>query len=454
MTEIQIRGIYATALTELFSDNTTIVNASNPIERRFDQQFPIKEPDVVIRTTKNRQGVGLHGEKSVVESLRRRLESIAIDSFSWSDNAPLGAIFDAVVTETLDSGAILDLGCREGFLPDNATEEEIEVGESYRVQVHEPIPPWRDRRPSVGPTFRIFGTLAELREDRDGISVANSNPAIANELARTTELLSEDPPEGWGLQWSQLASEADLEALETALSSLRERAMKLVEQNVSDRATGWVRFGRDSRFALDEFRASIENTLTGHHRIKAGGSRASDAVDFAERLGVTDNEFHFEAVAKTFGPTAGEEIEIKHGKPDGQQFSLGTGEVLDREGATITVRREITGSGTYDGLETPKESGDVATTTFREGRWWYPTTYKGAEGESKGTYVNVCTPLEIFPDWVSYVDLYIDVIRRPDGTITQLDMVELDEALAAGHISEALSKRAHDVADGVERALP
>ena len=92
-------------------------------------------------------------------------------------------------------------------------------------------------------------------------------------------------------------------------------------------------------------------------------------------------------------------------------------------------------------------------TKFREGRWWYPTTYKAADGTSKGTYVNVCTPVELFPDCVRYVDLYVDVIRQPDGTVEIVDADELEDAVDAGLVSDELAAKANDVAEAVKRAL-
>ena len=113
----------------------------------------------------------------------------------------------------------------------------------------------------------------------------------------------------------------------------------------------------------------------------------------------------------------------------------------------------MSGGGTYDALGTTREAGDRALTRVREGRWWYPTTYRSAEGESKGTYVNVCTPVECFPDAVRYVDLHVDVVKRPDGAVERVDDDDVAAAAAGEAEAGATSERAREGASGVERAL-
>jgi len=194
--------------------------------------------------------------------------------------------------------------------------------------------------------------------------------------------------------------------------------------------------------------------MPGHHRIKAGSADASVGVDFVEALcSLDDSAFPFETVADVFGPNEGDSVEIGHGKPAGHYISLGAGTVTGRDDDSITVRRELSGGGTYDGLGVDREAGDTATTTFREGRWWYPTVYRDSDGSVKGTYVNVCTPLECFPETVRYVDLHVDVLKHADGTIERVDDDELAEAVAAGQLSESLAEKARSVATALENAL-
>ncbi|MFB6149362.1 MAG: DUF402 domain-containing protein [Halobacteriales archaeon] len=461
---VRIRGIYATALTEQLRGTIQAVQASPPIRRRFDADFPVREYDAYVTDTADRQGVGVIGELAVVDRLREQLIDIGIDTLVWRDPTPKGAIVTGEITDTVGSGAVVDLGDREGFLPFDAIDEHVVEGDTVRVQVHDPAPPWGDDRPVVGGEIRVTGGIAGLVRGADAPTAAVPDTERATELVRTTELLSVETPDGWAVRWQRGAADADMSTLETALDAVAARAAAVetaleADDHPTPMATDWCWFGRTSRFAFDPIRRSVTTTMAGHHRIKAGSESASAAVDFVEALCDIDPEadeadFPVDVVLEQFGPAVGDHVRLEHGKPDGRRFSLGRGVVTDRsDDGRITVEREMSGRGTYDALGVPRESGDVAVTKLKEGRWWYPTVYRDADGETKGTYVNICTPVELFPRAAVYVDLHIDVIRHADGTVERVDDDELTEAVEAGHLSEALAEKARTVATGVERAL-
>ncbi|RQG89098.1 DUF402 domain-containing protein [Natrarchaeobius halalkaliphilus] len=478
MTTVRIRGIYATAITRLLEQRGfEIAQASEPIRDRFDESFATAPADVTIDTTRDRQGLELSGVPEEVEAVATALEDVSIDTFRWADDVPRGAVFDAeVVAASGGSGAVVDLGDdRRGYLPYDAVDGYVDDGSRYRLQVHEPAPPWDDDRPLVEPTLEARGDLCTLSRDRHGVSAAVRG-ARGDELVGMTDLLSIDRPEGWGVRWQPPAAEADLETMTTALERGVERVRTLEdgladapgEPDEPDRLlapgeTEWIWFGRESRFELDDVRRDVETTMPGHHRTKAADRAASAAVDFTESVTASiasdgafpsADSFPFETVARQFGPTVDDRLEIGHGKPDGRLVSLGRGEVTDwGPDGTLTLERSMRGGGTYDALDVPKEDGDVAVTKFREGRWWYPTTYRTADGSTKGTYVNVCTPVELFPERIRYVDLYVDVIKRADGTVEVVDGDELEAAVDDGLVSEELSERARSVAAAVERAF-
>ena len=477
---VRIRGIYTTALTKLALDaGWTVVDASAPIERRFDAAFDSGGRDVAIETTGDRQGVGVVGAPEAVAAITNRLAEIGIDTCWWNDPAPVGAVIDGQVTDTAGRGAIVDLGSTEGYLPFRAVDRHIDTGDTVRVQVRESTPPWSDSRRQLGGGIRVSTDLVTLLPEEGSPTVNSHDDAAARELLGMAELLEIDAPDGWRIQWQHAATNASMAelraALETATAQAETVAAELAgdtegdtggadgdtaPQNVfSQRAGTWCWFGRESRFALDETRREVTDTMAGHHRIKAGSDGASTAVDFVESLcstadlGDADAEFPFEVVTDTFGPTVGDEIEINHGKPDGRLFSLGAGTVTERDADSITLVRELSGGGRYDGLDVPRSDGDTAMTTFQEGRWWYPTVYRDREDDLIGTYVNVCTPLECFPDGVRYIDLHVDVLKYPDGTVERVDDDELDEAVAAEQISEELAEKARAVATALETSL-
>jgi protein associated with RNAse G/E len=459
---VQVRGIYTTALTRLFeTGDWEVVLASEPIRDRFDATFDVRPPDATVGTTDDRQGVGVVGEQDAVSGARERLDGVGIDTLSWADPTPTGAVFDGVVTDTLGGGAIVDLDDGEGYLPYDGTDEYVEEGDVLRVQVRESTPPWGEDRPTLATTLLVDGGLVELRYGGGG-GGRRSNA----EAARMASLLSVDPPEGWTPRWTRWAEEADMDALRGSLERANDGAetvtRALREADPDDAPvrlaapldTAWVWFGRESRFALDDLRREVTTTMPGHHRTKAATEAASAAVDFAEAVCDPTGEFPFAAVTRQFGPHVGDRIAIEHGKPEGRLITLGRGDVVEYDpDGVVRLEREMTAGGTYDALGVERQAGDIAVTKFAEGRWWYATVYRGADGETRGTYVNVCTPLEVFPEAVRYVDLHVDVVKHADGRVDRVDDDELDAAVAAGDVPEPLAERARDVASRIEGAL-
>jgi len=470
---VRLRGIYTTALTQrCLAAGWQVVDASGPIERRFETSFETAPADVAIETTDDRQGVGIQGTPAAVDAAADLIGSVGIDTLQWADPAPEGAVFDGRVTETPGRGAVVDLGDCEGYLPFRGVDGHLDTGDTVRVQVQEVAPPWGNDRPLLSTTIEVSGGLVTLVPGSGEPTVDTRNESAARELIGMTELLGVEAPDGWRIRWAHAATEAAMETLETALDRTTTRAAALTSRLGADDLSGgvdaagdapaeltapttgaWLWFGRESRFALDEIRREITTTMPGHHRIKAGSEGASAGVDFVEALCSPEGEFPFETVADTFGPAVGDEVEIAHGKPAGHCISLGSGTVTDRDEDSLTLRRELSGGGTYDGLGVPRKAGDTATTTFREGRWWYPTVYRDSEGSVKGTYVNVCTPVECFPDTVRYVDLHVDVLKHADGRIERVDDDELDAAVEDGAVEEPLAEKARSVASALENAL-
>ncbi|TKX56356.1 DUF402 domain-containing protein [Halorubrum sp. SS7] len=500
MARARVRGIYATALTaRLLDAGHEVVDPSPPIRRRFDAAFGTDPPDVRIGTSGDRQGVGAHGDPDALDAVRDLLVDAGRDALAWADPTPPGAVLDGEVTETLGGGAVVDLRvggeggesgdaggavgapatAAEGYLPYGAVDARVETGDAVRVQVRESAAPWTDRRPELAGELRVGGDLVAL-EPGSGTRVDVRDDEAARELSGMLDLLDLDPPDGWRAVWRPPAVDADTEALSAGLDAAVDDAEELRDavapadgdesglgvlegQNrlhdapvAAPNAGVWVWFGRESRFGLDDARRGATATMPGHHRVKAGSADASAGVDLAEALcdPDPDAEFPFAVVSDAFGPREGDALRIDHGKPDGRLITLGEATVtgVDPDG-TVTVEREMSGGGTYDGLGVDRVAGDVAETSLKEGRWWYPTTYRGRDGSVRGTYVNVCTPVEVFPDAARYVDLHVDVVKRPDGTVERVDDDELDESVAAGCTPEPLAEKARRVASALENAL-
>ena len=172
---VRVRGIYATALTRTLLDaGHTVVQASPPIQRRFDADLPAADHDAAIETGPDRQGVNVAGDSETVDAIRELLVDTGIDTLAWADPAPVGAVFDGRVTETLGSGAVVALGETTGYLPFRAVDGRVDEGDTVRVQVTEAAAPWDDDRPLLDTGLRVDAGLATLTRGRDGVRVAES----------------------------------------------------------------------------------------------------------------------------------------------------------------------------------------------------------------------------------------------------------------------------------------
>jgi hypothetical protein len=200
-----------------------------------------------------------------------------------------------------------------------------------------------------------------------------------------------------------------------------------------------------SKRRLDEIRASVTPTIRGHHRYKACGGNIASAVEMAEKL-LAKSESQGgveELLRRTIGasfPAEGSEIEVNHVKLNGSHFHLGTAvvEKFDEDKGFMSLRRPVKSGGLYDGLKVEKSPGDYAITEVRFEEWYLVTRYFSREGILKGTYVNLNTPVELYPDHLRYVDLEVDICIWPNGEIRVLDTKYLEEAVAEGLINTGL----------------
>jgi hypothetical protein len=141
-------------------------------------------------------------------------------------------------------------------------------------------------------------------------------------------------------------------------------------------------------------------------------------------------------------PYEGSRVDLEHVKIDGTILHLGPTEImgLNDENGSIRLMRTFNIPGTYDGLKTHKDPGDQAITDLKIGEWNFKTRYFSKEGEYKGTYVNLNTPIEFYPTRIRYVDLEVDICLWPNGKILKIDREELDEKISQGYVSERLGR--------------
>ncbi|MEM2281725.1 MAG: DUF402 domain-containing protein, partial [Candidatus Bathyarchaeia archaeon] len=259
-------------------------------------------------------------------------------------------------------------------------------------------------------------------------------------------------PEGWGIIWREPAAYKPKEVLENEVAALAEKAKLLAHKAQSAAAPSLlveglyfmsVEFPSVSKQKLDVLRASVTPTLDGHHFYKSCGGRVSAALEMAEKLLKKGQDRDavkrlFEEQTASDFPDEGSTVDVEHVKLSGAVFHLGQAALETLSDGEIRYCRIIRADGFYDGLGTPKEAGDKAVSQTKLGEWHITTNYYSKDGAWKGAYININTPVEVYPNALRYVDLEVDVCIRPDGEAKVLDVEKLEKALEKGWISKKL----------------
>jgi hypothetical protein len=138
-------------------------------------------------------------------------------------------------------------------------------------------------------------------------------------------------------------------------------------------------------------------------------------------------------------------VGFEHVKPEGETLKLREGEILSMESGKLILRRQFH-SGRYDGLGLEIQPTDYGITEVVDGAWSLKHRYFSERGTLKGEYVNISTPIELYPDRVRYVDLHVDVVRKEGKEAKTIDQDKLDSITQKGFISRKLRDKAMEVA--------
>lgn len=434
MCTLRIRGIFTTALTNLFCKyDFKIVQPSRAVCQRF-QLKPNQDPyDLDLYDLEDRQGVFTCGNPQGIERVIGILEQELPDVIVRRFKLGLYAVYRGLARCENSEGTLIDLGGAVGLLP----QEQFDPGEAITVQVAQL--PDRGKEPVLRRMIGIPGRYAVLIST--GRIAASRKIADHGERMRLSWLGAELAPQGWGIVWHTAAAGKPRSAIAEDLEGLAARAKQLKERTASEppalllegEQAVHIEFPGGAKRRLDELRGEVIPTASGHHKAKASGREAD--ID-------------------TFNlPKRNAELLVEHVKLDGRVEVLGQGTVtsVDPGEGVVELEREIKTKGTYDGLGVTKEPGDRAVTTFCEDRWWYKTSYYSPLGELKGEYYNINTPLEIYPDRIRYVDLEIDLARLAQEELRIIDEAKLEEAIRAGLVNKELAQRAREVAQAILR---
>jgi Ribonuclease G/E len=466
LAKARIRGVYSTALTRLLLDHGfEIVQPSVAMKERFGIEERNEPPNLDVRDRRDRQGVRALGRAESISAFRSMLQSNLHDVVirEWSVTAN-GIYKGLLETETAGS-FLVDIGPVTGRI----AKREVSNLDKKQLMVQVERRKVGARRPALTMEVKIPGKYAILIPERQiKVSRKIRDP---KERSRLLKLGTELAPQNWGLIWRTAARYQSPEKLKDEICHLAgegDAVLERAEEAVAP-AELWdgshfldVEFPALSKEKLDGIRRSVAETLDNHHYYKACGGNFSVAVDMAERLlekgsPLEDVDSFFKQTVGAGFPTVGSIIDIEHVKLDGRVLHLGDAliEAFDEDESLIAFSRIIRGEGAYDGLGIRKELGDRAVTEAKIGEWHYETRYFAKDGRHKGTYINLNTPIELYPYGIRYVDLEVDVCVWPSGRVGKVDEKKLDYAAAEGIVTQKLvervRKRVRQLTKAIER---
>jgi hypothetical protein len=216
-----------------------------------------------------------------------------------------------------------------------------------------------------------------------------------------------------------------------------------------------VEFPGAAKDQLDELRRSVASTVNRHHRLKIIDS---DALRKAEdkllkspqmRGSIEENLFR----ESIMGPLEKNgAVKLEHIRPSGKAMRPREGALVSAGSTWIVFKRSFS-QGHYDGLDLLIHSGDYGLTEIVEGQWYINHRYYTREGKLIGEYVNINTPVELYPYGARYLDLEVDVVMRAEEEPFLIDQEKLNLLAKRGAIGSLLLKKAMEVAGEVAQIL-
>jgi len=449
----KVRGIYSTALTKLLLDHGfEIVQPSVAVKERFRLKENSESPDLEVYDRYDWQGIHALGTPESINSFNSILQSCLDDVIIRKWRVTTDGIYKGLI-EGLDpetNSFLIDIGSAVGRI----AKKEISGPNLKQIIVQVKRKSIGAKEPVLTTGISVIGKYAILIPENE-VKVSRK---IRDQQTRSRlhQLGKELTPPNWGILWRTASADQPPDVLKEEITSLAKKGEAIMKkaERVEAPATLWegshgvnVEFPALSKKKLDEVRGSVTPTIDGHHYYKACGGNVSSAIDMAEKLlekGSPPKEVEslLEQTIMADYPTQGSMMRIEHVKLDGKVFHLGKAliEAYNHHESLIRFRRVFEKKGIYDGLKTEKDPGDYAVTEAKMGEWHFKTEYFSKDGRYKGTYINLNTPIELYPRGIRYVDLEVDVCVWPNGRVAKLDEDKLKEAAAEGIVTQKLVK--------------
>ncbi len=450
---VKVRGIYTTALTKLFLDlGFEMVQPSLTIKNRFKISDNPAPPDLQIKDRYDLQGVEALGTTDAIDTFQSILHSTLEDVLTRRWQVSVDGIYKGRITESNENIFYVDMGDNiQGRLP------KAEISETNNKQQMVQVERKRigTRQPLLTTYLKIIGNYALLAKNSGiGVSLKIHDPNKRAELYAFGKTLA---PQGWGIIWRETSANQSSGILEAEIAMLIEKARLLEEKALDPEGPTLlvegsyyidVEFPSSSKKNLDKLRAIVAPTLDRHHFYKSCEGKIAVSLEAAEKL--LEREQNAE-VEKTFKeqilgefPEHDSQVNVEHVKLSGLVFDLGVATIESSDEEQFRYSRIMRSDGFYDGLDVKKEAGDKAISETKTSEWFITTNYFSNNEEWKGTYINLNTPIEVYPNTIRYVDLEVDACIRPDGMIEVVDLEKLEEALEKRIISQRLLTKVKD----------
>ena len=229
----------------------------------------------------------------------------------------------------------------------------------------------------------------------------------------------------------------------------------LVRLDPEEERDGWVRaaveFPGAAKDVLDRVRGTVIPTIPRHHRLRIVNWRAVRGCEQglsndASTIQEAGSQLFQELVLGSLG--RGGSVRLEHVRVGARPARPREATLIEFSREGFVAKRRLS-QGWYDGLEMPIEEGDYAITEVREGAWSVRHVYYSGTGVLKGEYHNVNTPVEIYPYGARYVDLEVDVVRRPGEPAFLLDRERLELLAREGYVSQELKAKALETAQSI-----
>ncbi len=460
---VRIRGIYATALTQLaLEKGLQVVQASRVIAERFGIPQLNVPADVTLKNSEeDLSELVIVGYTWAVEEVIKILRGELPYSFYWVGWPPLHSTVKAIVTgmeEGVCTARVDGVEATVVGLPVDSCKE----GTTIVAGVVKPsVRP--GERAKIVPGPRVIGDYAVLYKPLYGAARVSFSEHIRGEekKAELLGLAAEYVARGYSVHWRSSSRYADAGTLANELKILEQRLREVEEEAAKGdepvygvgETVAVVRLSRPDKERLDSMRAKAAPTAPWHHSVKSVAPSLGLLVDFSEKL-IEENVEPSKILSGLLALLAEKLVEIRrveihHVKPDGSRIRLGSAYVKNvdrgREGLTLIVERRVRSPGIYDGLGVRKEPGDIIVSEIDTSKWVIVHKYYSRSGEYKGSYININTPPEIGLDKIVYLDLEVDIVKRSDGTREVIDVERLVEACRRGIVTEALCEKVREI---------